>query len=98
MNSISIIMKRNKSYFSISSTMEKITISNTIVVLVTLIMAVAFIPIDSIVYVLGQSDNVSSGTATNFTDIAKQSNQTGDSMGPIGQAVEGLFDGSKCGK
>jgi hypothetical protein len=97
MNSISIIMKRNKSYFSISSTMEKITISNTIVV-VTLIMAIAFIPIDSIVYVLGQSDNVSSGTATNFTDIAKQSNQTGDSMGPIGQAVEGLFDGSKGGK
>jgi hypothetical protein len=97
MNSISIIMKRNKSYFSISSTMEKITISNTIVV-VTLIMAIAFIPIDSIVYVLGQSDNVSSGTATNFTDIAKQSNQTGDNMGPIGQAVEGLFDGSKGGK
>jgi hypothetical protein len=90
-------MKRNKSYFSISSTMEKITISNTIVV-ATLIMAIAFIPIDSIVYVLGQSDNVSSGTATNFTDIAKQSNQTGDSMGPIGQAVEGLFDGSKGGK
>jgi hypothetical protein len=97
MNSISIIMKRNKSYFSISSTMEKITISNTIVV-VTFIMAIAFIPIDSIVYVLGQSDNVSSGTATNFTDMAKQSNQTGDSMGPIGQAVEGLFDGSKGGK
>jgi hypothetical protein len=97
MNSISIIMKRNKSYFSISSTMEKITISNTIVV-ATLIMAIAFIPIDSIVYVLGQSDNVSSGTATNFTDIAKQSNQTGDNMGPIGQAVEGLFDGSKGGK
>jgi hypothetical protein len=90
-------MKRNKSYFSISSTMEKITISNTIVV-ATLIMAIAFVPIDSIVYVLGQSDNVSSGTATNFTDIAKQSNQTGDSMGPIGQAVEGLFDGSKGGK
>jgi hypothetical protein len=90
-------MKRNKSYFSISSTMEKITISNTIVV-ATLIMAIAFIPIDSIVYVLGQSDNVSSGTATNFTDIAKQSNQTGDNMGPIGQAVEGLFDGSKGGK
>jgi hypothetical protein len=90
-------MKRNKSYFSISSTMEKITISNTIVV-ATLIMAIAFISIDSIVYVLGQSDNVSSGTATNFTDIAKQSNQTGDSMGPIGQAVEGLFDGSKGGK
>jgi hypothetical protein len=90
-------MKRNKSYFSISSTMEKITISNTIVV-ATLIMAIAFIPIDSIVYVLGQSDNVSSGTATNFTDMAKQNNQTGDSMRPIGQAVEGLFDCSKGGK
>jgi hypothetical protein len=46
--------------------------------------------------VLGQSDNVSSGTATNFADIAKQTNQTGnstrDNMGPVGQAVEGLLD------
>jgi hypothetical protein len=81
--------------------MEKITISNTIVV-VTLIMAIAFIPIDSIAYVLGQSDNVSSGSATNFSDIVKQSNQTEngtrDGMGPIGQTVEGLFDDSKGGK
>ena len=95
-------MKRNKSYFSISSTMEKITISNTIVVVVMLIMALGFIPIDSMISVLGQTDNVSSGTATNFTDIAKQTNQTGnstrDSMGPIGQAVEGLFDDGKGGK
>ena len=95
-------MKRNKSYFSISSTIEKITISNTIVVVVMLIMALGFIPIDSMISVLGQTDNVSSGTATNFTDIAKQTNQTGnstrDSMGPIGQAVEGLFDDGKGGK
>lgn len=95
-------MKRNKSYFSISSTMEKITVSNTIVVVAMLIMALGFILIDSMVSVLGQTDNVSSGTATNFTDIAKQTNQTGnstqDSMGPIGQAVEGLFDDGKGGK
>ena len=69
-------MKRNKSYFSISSTIEKITISNTIVVVVMLIMALGFIPIDSMISVIGQTDNVSSGTATNFTDIAKQTNQT----------------------
>lgn len=95
-------MKRNKSYFSISFTMKKITISYTIVVVVMLIMALGFIPIDSMVSVLGQTDNVSSGTATNFTDIAKQTNQTGnstrDSMGPIGQAVEGLFNDGKGGK
>lgn len=82
--------------------MKKITISCTIVVVVMLIMAFGFIPIDSMVSVLGQTDNVSSGTATNFTDIAKQTNQTGnstrDSMGPIGQAVEGLFDDGKGGK
>jgi hypothetical protein len=79
--------------------MKKITISYTIVVVVMLIMALGFIPMIS---VLGQTDNVSSGTATNFTDIAKQTNQTGnstrDSMGPIGQAVEGLFDDGKGGK
>jgi hypothetical protein len=79
--------------------MEKITICNTIVVVVMLITALGFIPIDSIVSVLGQTDNVSSGTATNFTDIAKQTNQTGnntrDGMSPVGQAVEGLFDGSE---
>jgi hypothetical protein len=79
--------------------MKKITISYTIVVFVMLIMALGFIPMIS---VLGQTNNVSSGTATNFTDIAKQTNQTGnstrDSMGPIGQAVEGLFDDGKGGK
>jgi hypothetical protein len=95
-------MKRNKSYFSISFTMEKITISYTIGGVVMLIMALGFIPIDSMISVLGQTDNVSSGTATNFTDIAKQTNQTGnstrDSMGPIGQAVEGLFDDGKGDK
>jgi hypothetical protein len=57
---------------------------------------------NTIIRMVGQRDNVSSGTATNFTDIAKQTNQTGnstrDSMGPIGQAVEGLFDDRKGGK
>jgi hypothetical protein len=88
-------MKRNKSYFIISFTMEKIAIPHTIVV-VMLIMSLGFISIGSMISVLGQSDNVSSGTATNFADIAKQTNQTGnstrDNMGPVGQAVEGLLD------
>jgi hypothetical protein len=88
-------MKRNKSYFIIWFTMEKIAISHRVVVVV-LIMSLGFIPIGSMISVLGQSDNVSSGTATNFADIAKQTNQTGNStrnnMGPVGQAVEGLLD------
>ena len=88
-------MKSNKSYFSISFTMEKITMSNTIVV-VMLIMALGSFPIYSTVSVFGQTDNVSSGTATNFADIVKQTNQTGnstkDGMDPVGQAVENLFD------
>ena len=79
--------------------MKKI-ISNTIVVM--LIMALVFIPLDSVISVLGQTDNVSSGTATNFADIVKQTNKTGNStgedMGPIGQAVEGLFDGNNANK
>lgn len=88
-------MKRNKSNFIISFTMEKITISQRIAVVI-LIMSLGFISIGSMISVLGQSDNVSSGTATNFADIAKQTNQTGnstrDNMGPVGQAVEGLLD------
>jgi hypothetical protein len=80
--------------------MKKI-ISNTIVVM--LIMALVFTPLDSVISVLGQTDNVSSGTATNFADIVKQTNKTGNStegedMGPIGQAVEGLFDGNNANK
>ena len=79
--------------------MKKI-ISNTIVVMV--IMALGFTPLDSVISVLGQTDNVSSGTATNFADIVKQTNKTGNStgedMGPIGQAVEGLFDGNNANK
>ena len=74
--------------------MKKI-ISITIVVM--LITALGFTPLDSVISVLGQTDNVSSGTGTNFADIIKQSNKTGnstgDDMGPIGQAVEGLFGG-----
>jgi hypothetical protein len=89
-------MKRNKSYFIISFTMEKIAISHRVVVVIMLIMSLGFVPIGSMISVLGQSDNVSSGTATNFADIAKQTNQTGNStrnnMGPVGQAVEGLLD------
>jgi hypothetical protein len=88
-------MKRNKSNFIISFTMEKITISHRIAVVI-LIMSLGFISIGSMISVLGQSDNVSSGTATNFADIAKQTNQTEnstrDNMGPVGQAVEGLLD------
>jgi hypothetical protein len=79
--------------------MKKI-ISNTIVV--TLIMALVFTPLDSVISVLGQTDNVSSGTATNFADIVKQTNKTGNStgedMGPIGQAVEDLFDDNTANK
>lgn len=75
--------------------MEKIVIPHRIVV-VMLIMSLGFISIGSMISVLGQSDNVSSGTATNFADIAKQNNQTGnstrDNMGPVGQAVEDLLD------
>lgn len=58
--------------------MKKI-ISNTIVV--TLIMALVFTSLDSVISVLGQTDNVSSGTATNFADIVKQTNKTGNSTG-----------------
>jgi hypothetical protein len=58
--------------------MKKI-IFNTIVV--TLIMALVFTPLDSVISVLGQTDNVSSGTATNFADIVKQTNKTGNSTG-----------------
>ena len=79
--------------------MKKI-ISNTIVVM--LIIALVFIPLDSVISVLAQTDNVSSGTATNFADIVKQTNKTGNStgedMGPIGQAVEGLFGGDNANK
>lgn len=79
--------------------MKKI-ISNTIVVMV--IMALGFTPLDSVISVLGQTDNVSSGTATNFADIVKQTNKTrnstGEGIGPIGQAVEGLFDGNNANK
>jgi hypothetical protein len=79
--------------------MKKI-ISNTIVVM--LIMALVFIPLDSVISVLAQTDNVSSGTATNFADIVKQTNKTGNSTGedkgPISQAVEGLFDGNNANK
>ena len=67
-----------------------------------LIMALGFTPLDSLISVLGQTDNVSSGTATNFADIVKQTNKTGnrtgDDMGPIGQAVEGLFGGDNTKK
>ena len=67
-----------------------------------LIMALVFIPLDSVISVLAQTDNVSSGTATNFADIVKQTNKTGNSTGedkgPIGQAVEGLFDGNNANK
>ena len=75
--------------------MEKIAISyGTIVVM--LILSLGFISIGSMISVFGQSDNVSNGTATNFADIAKQTNQTGnstkDNMGPVGQAVKGLLD------
>lgn len=39
---------------------------------------------------------------TNFADIVKQTNKTGNStgedMGPIGQAVEGLFVGNNANK
>ena len=79
--------------------MKKI-ISNTIVVM--LIMALVFIPLDSVISVFAQTDNVSSGTATNFADIVKQTNKTGNSTGedkgPISQAVEGLFDGNNANK
>ena len=75
--------------------MEKIAIFHRIVVVI-LIISLEFISIGSMISVLGQSDNVSSGTATNFADIAKQNNQTGnstrDNMGPVDQAVEGLLD------
>ncbi len=94
-------MKRNKSYSIISFTMEKIAISYGIVV-VMLILSVGVISIGSMISVFGQSDNVSSGTATNFADIAKQTNQTGnstkDNMGPVGQAVKGLLDDEEGGK
>ncbi len=67
-----------------------------------LITALGFTPLDSVISVLGQTDNVSSGTGTNFADIIKQSNKTGnstgDDMGPIGQAVEGLFGGGNANK
>ncbi|MBD0361017.1 MAG: hypothetical protein ICV56_09950, partial [Nitrososphaeraceae archaeon] len=46
--------------------MKKI-ISSTIVVM--LITALGFTPLDSVISVLGQTDNVSSGTGTNFADI-----------------------------
>jgi hypothetical protein len=75
-------------------------ISNTIVVM--LITALGFTSLDSVISALGQTDNVSSGTGTNFADIIKQSNKTGNStgndMGPIGQAVEGLFGGDNANK
>jgi len=60
-------MKRNKSYFIIPFTMEKIAISHGIVVM--LIVALGFVSINSMISVLGQTDNISSGTATNFADI-----------------------------
>ena len=79
--------------------MKKI-ISNTIVVMV--ILALGFTPLDYVISVLGQTDNVSSGTATNFADIVKQTNKTrnstGDDVGPIGQAVEGLLGGNNANK
>ena len=79
--------------------MKKI-ISNTIVVM--LIMSLVFTSLDSIISVFGQTDNVSSGTATNFADIVKQTNKTGNStgedMGPIGQAVKDLLDGNNANK
>ena len=67
-----------------------------------LIMALVFTSLDSVIFVLGQTDNVSSGTATNFADIVKQTNKTGNStgedMGPIGQAVKDLLDDNNANK
>ena len=75
-------------------------IPNTIVFM--LIMILGFVPVYSIVFVFGQQENVSRGTATNFADIVKQNNQTGNNtghnMGPIDQAIEGLFSRSNGGK
>ncbi len=88
-------MKRNKSYFIILFTMEKIAIYYRMMVM--LIVALGFVSINSRISVLGQADNVSSGTATNFAEIYKETNQTGnntrDNTGPVDQAVEGLLDG-----
>ena len=88
-------MKRNKSYFIILFTMEKIAISYRMMVM--LIVALGFVSINSRISVFGQADNVSSGTATNFAEVYKDTNQTGnttrDNMGPVDQAVEGLLDG-----
>jgi hypothetical protein len=53
-------------------------------------------------FVFGQQENVSRGTGTNFADIVKQNNQignnTGHNMGPIDQAIEGLFNSSNGGR
>jgi hypothetical protein len=75
-------------------------IPNTIMFM--LIMILGFVPVYSIAFVFGQQENVSRGTGTNFADIVKQNNQignnTGHNMGPIDQAIEGLFNSSNGGR
>ncbi len=67
-----------------------------------LIVAPGFVSMNSMISVLGQTDNISSGTATNFADIYKETNQTGnntrDNMGPVDQAIEGLLGGDEDSK